>query len=428
MYRGYVMIMKKINRALFMNILLAILCLAFVCMYGCEFTIKDGKNNTELQSAGDSEDNDLGGVKNEVQDGNSVTITFVGDITMHKRQIEKYYTGDGSFDISKGLEYVSSYLEDSDYTVGNLETTLAGLGNGPHMDAMGYSGFPNFNSPDDLAYTLKDAGFDMLQTANNHCMDTGLSGLMRTIDILDDAGLKHVGTSRDQNECDSRCIVDIGGIKFGFVAYTSEINSNSYVEGKPYLFNSLHSYDEIYVSELYDRVEQFRSDGVDIVIALMHWGNEYEEIPDDKQRSLAKGLFEHGVDVIVGGHPHEAQPVECQVVGNGQGQKRKCYVFYSLGDFLSDAVYDDDGVNKDIGLIAKVTFARRESTDGKSCEVTDVSLIPTHIYENENTVGVVAVPDALEKRESGDNTYDFLSDKDWERIEYAQKNINLEIQ
>ena len=103
-------------------------------------------------------------------------------------------------------------------------------------------------------------------------------------------------------------------------------------------------------------------------------------------------------------------------------------MFYSLGDFLSDAVYDDDGVNKDIGLIAKVTFARRESTDGKSCEVTDVSLIPTHIYENENTVGVVAVPDALEKRESGDNTYDFLSDKDWERIEYAQKNINLEIQ
>ena len=343
-----------------------------------------------------------------------VTITFVGDITMHERQIKKYYTGnDDEFDVAKGLCYVRDYLVESDYAVGNLETTMAGRGQGPNKEVLGYSGYPYFNSPDSLAAALSDAGIDLVQTANNHCMDSGLNGLKRTLDVLDGAGIDHVGTYRSLEESNELYTVDIDGITFGYIAYTVEVNGNSYAKDEPYAINSLHSYDEEYVNELYANVETLDSSGVDCVVVMLHWGGEYEESSDEWQMELADGLFANGADIIIGSHPHDIQPVEIREYTDKNGKKKKGIVLYSLGDFLSDAVYDDDGVNKDLGLMARVVYSKETHS------ITDIFLIPTHIYETDNNVGVVPVLEANNNRDK----YDFLSQKDWDRIEYAGSHV-----
>ena len=142
-------------------------------------------------------------------------LMVAGDIMSHMPITnDAYVAQEDSYDYSHMLQFAARQLSAADYAVGNLETTLAG---GPN-----YSGYPAFNSPDALAYDAKAAGFDLLSTANNHCRDKGLDGLYRTLDVLDEAGLAHVGTYRSQAERDANSgiyIADVGGISVAFLSY-----------------------------------------------------------------------------------------------------------------------------------------------------------------------------------------------------------------
>ena len=147
-------------------------------------------------------------------------LMVAGDVMSHMPITKDAYVAEtGEYDYSHMLQFAARQLQRADYAVANLETVLAG---GPD-----YSGFPAFNSPDALAYGVKDAGFDLLSTANNHSRDQGLDGIFRTLDVLDEVGLAHVGTQRSQQELEENrgiYVADVGGISVAFLSYTYGLN------------------------------------------------------------------------------------------------------------------------------------------------------------------------------------------------------------
>lgn len=347
-----------------------------------------------------------------------VTLTVVGDIMMHEWQIERSYNQEtDSFSVDDSYTYISKYLCDADMTIGNLETTLAGRNNGAMTGVLGYSGYPMFNAPECLADTLKDIGFDFLQTANNHSLDSWEDGIYATIDYLDSIGIEHTGTFKTKEENEELCIVEINGITFGFVAYTYGTNGLPVPEEAPYCINTLETYREDLLEEMYSKVRALDEAGVDFVCPLIHFGTEYTEVPDSWQEMVVDGLFEAGADVIFGGHPHVVEPIDVRTITNPDGTTRQGYVVYSFGNFISSQRYD--GANKDLGIITDFRFSK-QAIDGQIItKVEDIKVEPTYVYWTDTVIGVVPVLEAYNHQDD----YSFLSARDWERITYAKDHV-----
>ena len=141
-----------------------------------------------------------------------VTLVFAGDAMQHDRQIAAARSG-GVYDYSACFANVADYVESADYAVVNLECSLGGKP---------YTGYPCFSAPDSFAMALRNAGFDLFLHANNHCLDRRDAGLVRTLDVLDEMRIPHIGTYRCQAERDSLSpyIVTVKGMKIAFLNYT----------------------------------------------------------------------------------------------------------------------------------------------------------------------------------------------------------------
>ena len=165
------------------------------------------------------------------------TLAVCGDAMSHMPLTNDAWSEEkGAYDYVRIMSAVQPIVSGADYAVVNLETTLAG---GPP-----YSGYPNFNSPDDMARGLKEIGFDLCLTANNHSLDKGYSGLSRTLDVLDEVGLAHVGTSRTQEEHDYNIVLaDVGGISVAFLGYTYGTNGIPVHKDHPYCINLFNTED-----------------------------------------------------------------------------------------------------------------------------------------------------------------------------------------
>jgi len=269
----------------------------------------------------------------------------VGDIMVHRTQFVRAHDPDsGRYDFSPSFEFISPYLQAADLAAGNLETTLAG-------ENRGYSAYPRFNSPDEIAYDLRDAGFNLLSTANNHSMDSGEEGLYRTLDIIEDAGMKAFGTFRSREERDSPLIVDVNGINLAFLAYTYGTNMLPVPAGREYIVNLID--EELIRSD----IQHARDDGADLVIVFMHWGVEYRSQPSEEQKELARVIASAGGDIIIGSHPHVIQPLEYITAERDDGSVHQTLVAYSLGNFISnqhriDGVIPTDEV--EYGLVLKL--------------------------------------------------------------------------
>ncbi len=260
----------------------------------------------------------------------SITIAAAGDIMVHSPQFQSAYDRSrNTYDFSEHFEQIAPYLQKADLAVANLETTLTG-------PAYPYSGYPRFNSPPELAGNLKETGFDLLFTANNHSLDYGETGVRQTITHLEAAGLNFVGTARDRAEREHGHREEINGIEMAFFAYTYGTNGIPIPRGKEYLVTLL---DEKQIIADTQRAKQ--QEGADIVIISLHWGQEYQRLPTTGQRELARRLIEQGVDVIIGTHPHVIQPAEMI-----QAEDRSGLVLYSLGNFISNQrkIYRDTGI------------------------------------------------------------------------------------
>lgn len=258
----------------------------------------------------------------ERQDTLSATLYFAGDIMMHLPQVKSAMISSERYDIHQNFELIAPYIKEADLSIANLETTFGGKP---------YRGYPQFSSPDTLAYALKDAGFDILTTANNHCVDRGKSGLIRTLDILDKVGLKYTGTYRDSVErAQSHPLqLTVNGLNLAILSYT--YGTNGIPVPRPTVVNLI---DTIMPQE----IRKVKASGHhDFIIVCMHWGNEYQRKEQIPQKELAKQLFEAGADLIIGSHPHVVQSAyhyTDTVTG------REALVVYSLGNYISNQTKD----------------------------------------------------------------------------------------
>ncbi|MDF1618838.1 CapA family protein, partial [Petrocella sp. FN5] len=324
-----------------------------------------------------------------------VSLLSVGDIMMHVYQLRRGYNG-VDFDFSDSFRYVAPIIQEGDYAVGNLETTFGGVGtqrvNNEKTVFRGYSGYPTFNSPDVLAQNIKDAGFDLVSTANNHSLDTGTKGLLRTLEVLEQNKLEHIGTFRTQEEAGAIKTVDIDGIEFAMISYTYGMNGFTLKEDEDYMVNHLNMYDEKYVNEMLEKVSFAKKTTKGLVVVMLHYGNEYKAFPDQNyQKPIVNRLFEAGADIILGGHPHVLQPVALKEMVDEDGSTRVGVVIYSLGNFISSQRnVDGKGPHKDIGLIFEVIV---EQVDDQQPEIIEVAYTPTYTHWSKKAITIVPTYD-----------------------------------
>ena len=258
------------------------------------------------------------------KDTTDIRLTLLGDIMCHPTQYEAVETTDG-YDFSPAFEDIMEYTSQADLTLANLETALAGK-------EMMYGGYPSFNTPEQLALALKEnLGIDVLSTANNHSLDRLYPGLCNTINFLDEAGLKHTGTYKTEEDSKEILIVDVKGMKIAFLSYTYGTNGIILPLDKQFAVNYI---DRDKISKDADRA---RNLGAHLVIASIHWGEEYSHKPSEQQTSLARWVFEKTeVDIISGNHVHAVQPIEFINVTRDDGTEKNGLVIYAQGNFFSN--------------------------------------------------------------------------------------------
>lgn len=248
-------------------------------------------------------------------------LLFAGDAMQHQAQLDRALElGRGKeYDYSECFTLIAPTVSHADYAVCNLEVPLGG---GPS-----YSGYPCFSAPDSYAEALRDAGFDMMLTANNHCLDRRDKAARRTLHALDSLGIDHIGTYHDEAQRDSLVpfIKNIKGFKVGFLNYTYGTNGIPPKEGVEVAM--------IDKDKIAREIKETREAGAEILVVAMHWGIEYVLLENGVQRDLADFLVGQGVDLIIGGHPHVIQPMK--VVRN-ETENKDVLVVYSLGNLISN--------------------------------------------------------------------------------------------
>ena len=330
-------------------------------------------DQSEPEKAETSEEMSEGeAVEREPPPAKRVTLAATGDIMVHSTQIKAARQHDGSYDFNSVFTDIQPYLEAADLTFANLETTFGG--------SEPYTGYPLFNAPDAMADALKNAGFDIIQTANNHTMDSKAKGAVRTYNVLREKGLSPVGTAASPEDR-KPLIVEKNGIKLAFLAYTYGTNGIPVPEDQPYLVNLI---DEDVIAQ---DIQQSKEDGAEFIIVGLHFGNEFEREPNEEQRQLVNRVFEMGADVILGGHPHVLQPMEQMEVG---GEKK--FVIYSLGNFVSNQFsYTVSNPYANKGVILYLDIEKH--AENETAALKEVRFLPTvvHRYE-QNGIGYTILP------------------------------------
>ncbi len=282
-------------------------------------------------------------------------IAVTGDIMVHSYQYKEAYDPEtGKYDFNHNFSDVKKYFDKADYVMGNLETVFGG-------EEIGISDYPNFNTPDSFLDAVKNAGFDYVTTANNHCVDRGTDSLLRTIKKLDEYGIDHTGTYTSQRWRDGVFIKDINGIKFAILSYTYGTNGMPFDED--YNVNILS--EELVRND----IARAKSYSPDFIVVLPHMGNEYEEYVNDTFKNWVNIMFDAGADIILASHPHVLQPMEMRTLTKDDGTQRTGFVIYSLGNFISSQTTPP----RNAGLILNLSF---EKTDDNMAEITEVSYIP----------------------------------------------------
>ena len=249
-------------------------------------------------------------------EASKVKIFAVGDFMTHNPQLKAAKYNDG-YKFDEYFRYMP-FFKEADLAMLNYETTVSYNGQ--------VTGYPTFSSPEETILAIKNQGFDVLATANNHAFDKGFKGIDKTIDTIKKYGMENVGTYKDKNNMP--LIKEVNGIKFGISAYTYSINGfDSHVKGtdKAYAVNFID------MDKIKKDVQYMDANGVDVKLVYMHWGVEYQLKPNKAQENIAKKLNELGVDIILGSHPHVIQ--KCDVI---EANGKKTYVCYSMGNFVSN--------------------------------------------------------------------------------------------
>ena len=369
---------KRIRRNIVLG--LCAILLAVIIAYagfGIEKRLSFGDGGQELGTVSDNTQS----LPEEPYVVSSATVVNTGDILIHSPLLTAAKESDG-YDFSPLYREVSTYFNDADLAVANLEVTLGGTESGS------YRGYPAFNTPDSLIDYVKAAGVDMLLTSNNHCYDTGLFGLRRTAGVLKEKNMSFIGTRETQEES-LYTVKEVNGIKIGMACYTYENvyqgNSTKSINGRIVSSDAAgllasFSYERLdnFYAEAESVIADMKSKGAEAVVFYMHWGNEYQLKQNNWQEQIAQKLCDLGVDVIVGGHPHVIQPIDLLTSTDGT---HKTVCLYSMGNSVSnqrlDQLYSDcpTGHTED-GMLFYYTFDKY--SNGKVV-LSGVDIIPAWV-------------------------------------------------
>lgn len=302
----------------------------------------------------------VGAMHAHAQDTTRLSLLFVGDIMQHDSQIRAAKLEKGGYDYSECFELVKPLIEKADVAIGNLELTLAGPP---------YKGYPQFSAPDELAVALRESGFDVLVTANNHSLDRRKRGLERTIDVLDSLNIPHTGTFKDSVDRARLypLVVEKKGFKFSLLNYT--YGTNGIPVSKPNVINLIDT------MQVKLDLEKAKAQSTDFIIVFMHWGLEYQDTPSREQRSIANFCLKNGAQLVIGSHPHVLQQFEWDKENN-------TVVAYSLGNFVSgqQSRYRDGGAMLWVEM-EKTT----ESDSTANVEIKNVAHDLAWVYRNFET-------------------------------------------
>ena len=321
-----------------------------------------------------------------------IDIVSLGNLIIHQSQINGAKNENG-YDFSPSFQYIKEMVSEADISLGILEGALAG--GEP-------TGYPIFNSPDEVIDSLRDTGIDVVNYANNHIYDYDDEGLQRTIEITKEKGLDVLGIKSTEEE-KSYLVKEVDGVKIGFASYVFEtetingyktINSNPVSINSENLINTFNYNDlESFYNRIASEISAMKAEGVEFIIASMHWGEEYNTYTEATQNEIAKKLNELGVDIILGGHPHVIQPYE--IICNESGHST--FVIYSQGNSLSNQSEQEIGVaESEDGIMIKFTL---EKKDG-NVSLKEYKIIPTWVYKEEKGDGtyyhkIIPVEEAL---------------------------------
>ena len=343
---------SSINELLFLILIVLLVVVIFIYQ-------RNATNEPEIQKPVSSEDI----IEEEpIPEDINITMSVIGDIMCHDSQYkDAYVRASDSYDFSYVFSDVQKYLQIADISVGNLETTFAGKDRG-------YSNYPTFNTPEQLAYNLKTLGIDVLSTANNHSLDKGYKGVVSTLDFLDDAGIAHTGTYRTEEEQNQILIQNVKGISMAFLSFTYGTNGIPVPSGKDYCINLI---DE---SLMLEQINLAKAQNPDMICVFMHWGVEYQTKQNKEQNNLADFLFKNGVDVILGGHPHVLQPMEKRQVTLDDGTTKDGFVIYSLGNFISG--------QRDLDTKSSAILNLNITKNGETGKISidEATYIPVYMY------------------------------------------------
>lgn len=334
------------------------------------FTISQGLLSTQTDIVIDEveADKDIEDIKEEIEiieepKISSISLLAAGDIMFHSPQYRTAYNKEtDSYDFNSTFKYIKKYVENADIALANFETVTAGK-------EIGYQSYPRFNTPKESLLAIKEAGFDILSTANNHSLDHGKKGLISTIDNINEYGMKNIGTYKEPNV--PIFVEEVEGITIGFLSYTYGLNGLDSFLTKEELSYMVNRIDEDKIKE---DIENTKSLGADITVVFIHWGNEYQREPSVYQIDLGEKMVEWGANIILGSHPHVIQ--KSQII-NKDGKDN--FIIYSMGNFLSNQrketlnnSYTEDGVM--VNLEIEKDFSTGDTI------IKNINYIPTWVH------------------------------------------------
>jgi len=309
----------------------------------------------------------------QAKESGKALLSCTGDLMCEPRMTNANRYGD-SFFFHPLFQYVRNILKGSDFAVGNLETTLT--------DTTPYAGdyhvvYTKYhcNAPECYLDSVRYAGFDALVNANNHNCDSGLIGLSDTLRALDKHAFMHTGTFLPEDE-ERVLFVKINGIRVAILSYATYFNRldpNLTQEGKDLWLNRYSK------EKALREVAYARKKGAEFVMCYIHWGDDYDDVPNQEQYDILAELKETDVDYIVGSHTHCLQWHNVAVAENG----KKIPMMYSMGNFVTN---EKKELCKHTGILQLIL--RREN--GKIA--VREYFIPCYVFDQMGTSRYSVVP------------------------------------
>ena len=346
----------------------------------------------------------------------SARIMANGDLLYHIPIYRTALKDDGSYDFHENFDYVKPWLKQADLVIGDFEGTV----NKDHYLA----GYPLFNAPGEVMDAIKDAGYQVLDLAHNHILDSQIEGVFSTADAIEKAGMTPIGVyTHEPREKAPIVIKEVNGIKVALLAYSYGFNGiEEYISKEDY-DNHLSDLNEDKMKAEIERAEK----EADITVIMPQMGIEYQLEPTEEQKQLYHNMIDWGADIIFGGHPHVVEPAETV---EKDGDKK--LIIYSMGNFISnqriETMQDEENAKwTERGVLMDVTIkkkAGKTTIETAQAHPSWVNRTPKGTYSPEGYPLYLYQTYILEDFIEGGKYRSQLDEATKERIDTAYKEMN----